>query len=71
MNPSGYGAGNFLTTVGFGPDSTRKFITTYFRTTMTVARSGSQKYYGSGLLLCDDGCVVYWNGYVGVLTAGG
>jgi hypothetical protein len=56
-----------LTVVGFGPDPSKKYVTTYFRTTMNVVRSGTLRYFGSGLLVCDDGCVVYWNGYVAVL----
>jgi hypothetical protein len=49
------------TTVSYGPSSSNKFITTYFRHTFTVA--DPSVYHGLTLkLLVDDGCVVYLNG---------
>lgn len=49
------------TTVSFGPSSTNKFITTYFRHSFTVADPSA--YQGLTLqLLVDDGAVVYLNG---------
>jgi predicted MPP superfamily phosphohydrolase len=47
------------TTVGFGPSSTNKYITTYFRKTFTA----SAGLYSATLnLRVDDGAVVYLNG---------
>lgn len=49
------------TTVSFGPSSTNKYITTYFRHSFTVADPSA--YQGLTLnLLVDDGAVVYLNG---------
>ena len=48
-------------TVGFGPDSSDKYVTTYFRRKFTV--DDASKYEGLVLkLLRDDGAVVYLNG---------
>lgn len=56
----GYGEGE-TTTVGFGGDGTRKFITTYFRHTFSVADPTMLP--GMKIeLLRDDGAVVYFNG---------
>ena len=57
----GYGGANLATTVGFGPNATQKYLTTYFRRTFTVADAASV----NALLLRlvrDDGAVVYING---------
>ncbi len=57
----GYGDGDEATVVGFGPNASAKYITTYFRRTFTVASASS--YTSLGLrLLRDDGAVVYLNG---------
>lgn len=49
------------TPVSYGPSSTSKYITTYFRHAFTVANPTA--YHGLTLkLLVDDGCVVYLNG---------
>ena len=56
----GYGD-NPKTTVGWGPDATKRYITTYFRTRFDVADPARIK----GLVLRlqrDDGAVVYING---------
>jgi acid phosphatase type 7 len=57
----GYGDGDEATTVGFGPSSSNKFMTTYFRKTFTVA---DPSIYASllGEMVRDDGAVVYLNG---------
>lgn len=57
----GYGDGDEATTVSYGPSSSAKFTTTYFRLVFNVANPASY----SGLtvnLLRDDGAVVYLNG---------
>lgn len=57
----GYGDGDESTVVGYGPDSNNKFITTYFRKTITV-NNPSQFSHLDLSLLRDDGAVVYVNG---------
>jgi hypothetical protein len=57
----GYGDGDEVTRVGFGPDSNNKFITTYFRTTFVVGDTSSIPVLVVKLLR-DDGGVVYING---------
>jgi hypothetical protein len=57
----GYGDGDEATVVGFGGNSSAKFITTYFRHSFNVANPNDF----SGLtlnILRDDGAVVYLNG---------
>lgn len=57
----GYGDGDEATLVGFGPNASAKYITTYFRRSFTVA--DPSLYQGLTLrLLRDDGAVVYLNG---------
>ncbi|MFM1769708.1 MAG: Inner spore coat protein [Verrucomicrobiota bacterium] len=57
----GYGDGDEATVVSFGPSSTSKYITTYFRRTFAVANAST--YTNLTLwLLRDDGGVVYLNG---------
>lgn len=57
----GYGDGDEVTTVGFGPSSTAKYITTYFRKSFTV--TGAASYTAAQLRVRrDDGVVVYLNG---------
>lgn len=61
--PLGYGAGDtwIATTVGYGPSSTNKYITTYFRHRFTVADASA--YSSLKLrLMRDDGAIVYLNG---------
>lgn len=58
----GYGDGDEATRVSFGPSSTNKYITTYFRKTFSVA--DADKYTTLNLeVLRDDGVVVYLNGH--------
>lgn len=57
----GYGENDETTLISYGPDSSRKYITTWFRTTFT----GGDLTGLSGLTLIvkrDDGIVVYLNG---------
>jgi hypothetical protein len=57
----GYGENDETTLISYGPDSSRKYITTWFRTTFT----GGNLTGLSGLTLNvkrDDGIVVYLNG---------
>ncbi|MES2284147.1 MAG: metallophosphoesterase [Bacteroidota bacterium] len=57
----GYGDGGETTIVGYGPSSTNKYITTYFRKKINVADLSGI----TGLelsLIRDDGAVVYING---------
>jgi hypothetical protein len=57
----GYGDGDESTLVGWGPDSARRYVTTYFRRSFHVA---NPSVFASLLLrlLRDDGGVVYLNG---------
>ena len=57
----GYGDGDEATVVGYGPSSTSRYITTYFRHSFSVADPSA---FGSLALrvLRDDGAVVYLNG---------
>ncbi|MBK5295544.1 MAG: hypothetical protein JJE40_00215, partial [Vicinamibacteria bacterium] len=57
----GYGDGDEATVVSFGPSSTAKYTTTYFRHAFSVASPAS---YQSLTLrvMRDDGVVVYLNG---------
>lgn len=56
----GYGDGDEVTTVSYGPDANAKYVTTYFRHTFNVSNPAA---YTSLLLstLRDDGAVVYLN----------
>jgi hypothetical protein len=57
----GYGDGDEKTVVSYGADASNKYITTYFRKTITIAdTTGLKKVKMS--LLCDDGAVIYING---------
>jgi predicted MPP superfamily phosphohydrolase len=57
----GYGDGNEVTTVSFGPDANNKYPTTYFRHSFTVAEASA---IGNLRLeaIRDDGMIVYLNG---------
>jgi hypothetical protein len=57
----GYGDGGEATVVGYGPNSSAKYITTYFRRTFTVADASTVQALTLELLR-DDGAVVYLNG---------
>ncbi len=57
----GYGDGDEVTTVSFGPSSTSKYITTYFRKTINVPNASSFVQF-SMKLRRDDGIIVYING---------
>ncbi len=57
----GYGDGDEATVVSFGPSSTAKYITTYFRKAFAVASPGSFAGYTMRVKR-DDGIVVYLNG---------
>lgn len=57
----GYGDGDEATVVGFGPNSSSRYITTYFRKSFNVANPNAMT--GLNLsMLRDDGAVVYLNG---------
>ena len=57
----GYNDGDEKTVVGFGPSSSSKYITTYFRHTFMVANAAFVSQLKARLLR-DDGAVVYLNG---------
>ena len=57
----GYGDGDEATVVGYGPSSSSKYITTYFRKTFDVADASKVTAAALGLVR-DDGAVVYVNG---------
>src|SRR6185295_17505948 len=57
----GYGDGDEVTVVSFGPNSTRKYITTYFRKHFIVGDLVTLSNVTLRLVR-DDGAVVYING---------
>ncbi|HXG49736.1 MAG TPA: Ig-like domain-containing protein [Methylomirabilota bacterium] len=57
----GYGGDGEQTTVGYGPDATRRFITTYFRHAFTLTSLADIERLRLSLS-ADDGAVVYLNG---------
>lgn len=57
----GYGDGDEATLIGYGANSSTKYITTYFRKTFDVADASSITFLNLNLLR-DDGAVVYLNG---------
>ena len=57
----GYGDGNEATVVNFGPDTTSKYPTTYFRKTFNVSNPAGYAALRLGVVR-DDGIVVYLNG---------
>jgi hypothetical protein len=57
----GYGDGDEKTVVSYGNDAANKYITSYFRKTITIADTvGLQRLDGTALF--DDGIVIYLNG---------
>jgi hypothetical protein len=59
--PLGYGESYLATTVGYGPDASHKYRTTYFRNRFTVADADAVTSLVADLMY-DDGVVVYING---------
>ncbi len=57
----GYGDGDEITTVGYGPDATNKYITTYFRKGFTITNPADYTNLVVNLKR-DDGAIVYLNG---------
>ncbi len=57
----GYGDGDEATVVKFGPNSAAKYITTYFRKTISIANASLYSGYTLNVKR-DDGVVVYVNG---------
>ncbi|MDB6110796.1 MAG: hypothetical protein JWR69_2546 [Pedosphaera sp.] len=57
----GYAMGNEDTALSYGPDPNKKYITTYFRTTFTLANAESITNLALKIV-CDDGAAVYLNG---------
>jgi hypothetical protein len=57
----GYGDGDEATVVSFGPSSTNKYVTTYFRNSFSVADPSTITAL-SAQMIRDDGAVVYLNG---------
>lgn len=57
----GYGDGDEVTVVGYGPDAGNKYITTYFRRAFTVLNPSEFTNVVASLVY-DDGAVVYLNG---------
>lgn len=57
----GYGDGDEATVVSFGPSSTNRYPTTYFRKTISIANPSSFQNFTLRLKR-DDGAVVYVNG---------
>ncbi len=57
----GYGDGDEATVVGYGPNASNKFITTYFRRAFTVTNAAALTQLNLSVKR-DDGAVVYLNG---------
>ena len=60
--PLGYAMSGISTTIGYGPNASQKYITTYFRKTITLNSAPSAK---DAFMLdyeVDDGFVIYVNG---------
>ncbi|WP_114777570.1 heparin lyase I family protein [Botryobacter ruber] len=57
----GYGITGTFTPVNYGPNEKKKFITTYFRKTITITNPGAFDFFTFNVLR-DDGVVVYING---------
>ena len=57
----GYGDGDEATVISYGPNSNQKYITTYFRKTITISDVDSTNKLTLELLR-DDGAIVYLNG---------
>jgi hypothetical protein len=57
----GYGDGDETTTVGFGGNSSAKYITTYFRKTTSIANPAAYSIFTANVKR-DDGIIVYING---------
>lgn len=57
----GYGDGDEATVVSYGPDANNKYITTYFRKTITVADASILTSI-AGSVRRDDGIAIYVNG---------
>jgi len=55
----GYGDGDEITSVGFGPNPNAKYLTTYFRSTFTATAMPLTLTLN---MIADDGAVVYFNG---------
>jgi hypothetical protein len=57
----GYGNGNEVTTISYGPDANNKYVTSYYRKKFTVNdTTGADSLMVS--ILADDGAIVYLNG---------
>jgi len=57
----GYGDGDETTVVSYGPNANAKYITTYFRKTITISNPLSFTSF-TGSVKRDDGVVIYLNG---------
>lgn len=57
----GYGDGDEATVIGYGPSSSNKYTTTYFRKTINIANVNSYEEFTFNLYR-DDGVIVYVNG---------
>ena len=57
----GYGISGLSTVVSYGPDPKKKYITTYFRKTISLTDFSNVTSFSAGVLR-DDGIVVYVNG---------
>ncbi len=57
----GFGDGDEATVVGYGPDANNKYVTTYFRKTLSIPNAPSYSNFTLNVKR-DDGIVVYVNG---------
>ena len=57
----GYGDGDEATVVSYGPSATTKYITTYFRKTISIASTATFSSFTANVKR-DDGIIVYING---------
>jgi hypothetical protein len=58
----GYGETYLQTTIGYGPSSSSKYLTTYFRTQFTLGDPAAVTKM-TAFLMYDDGVVIYLNGH--------
>ncbi|QHL88830.1 T9SS type A sorting domain-containing protein [Nibribacter ruber] len=57
----GYGVEGINTQIGFGPDKSKKYVTTYFRKSISITDPASLGDFTANIRL-DDGAVIYVNG---------
>ncbi len=62
VGPLGYGLTLAKTVIGFGPSSTRRFASAYFRKSFVASVPANASGNVTLWVMCDDGCGVFING---------